>query len=68
MRTHAVTDVFGRYYLLLPQGDTFDIQVELPTPTEAFTSVYKHIYHTPKGYFNQDIQLSGATPAQIPAP
>jgi hypothetical protein len=57
MRTHAVSDLFGRYYLLLPKGDDFDIQVETRKDEKTFTPVYKSSFHAPNGYFNEDLYV-----------
>ena len=59
MRTHAVSDLFGRYYLLLPKGDDFDIQVETRKDEKTFTPVYKSAFHAPHGYFNEDLYVAG---------
>lgn len=54
---HAVADQFGRYYLLLPPGETFEIQVEERTGAETYTSVYRSRYEGLHGYFNKTIRL-----------
>ncbi len=53
----AVADHFGRFYLLLPAGDAFDIKVEARTGENAYTPIYQRTYTGLKGHFNETIEI-----------
>lgn len=53
----AVTDHLGRYYLLLPAGTEFDIQVEELAGPNTYTPVWKRRYDHLRGHFNRVIHV-----------
>lgn len=55
---HTVSDNLGRYYLLLPKGDSFDIQVEERTGDAAYTPVLRKRFSGLNGHFNKSLRVS----------
>jgi hypothetical protein len=54
--TKAVTDHLGRYYLLLPPGDTYDITVESRSG-DTFTPVYRAHFEHLEGHLGRVIRV-----------
>lgn len=54
---HTVSDHLGRYYLLLPPGDTFIVSVEEKKPDTSYNTVWQGNMHPKRGYLNKDITV-----------
>lgn len=54
---HTVTDHLGRYYLLLPPGEMFNVSVEQKLPDDTYSTVWQGEMHPERGYLNKDISI-----------